>query len=104
MPLTRIVIGSALAASLCGPAAGQVHAKPDRVGDALRYIVPLAAAGMTWYHDDLDGAKQFGVSFLATQGTTEVLKHVVHSPRPDGSGHGFPERSHRAMRNSAQWR
>lgn len=72
------------------PAVAQVHATPDPVGDALQYVVPLAAAGMTWYHHDVDGFKQLGVSFLVAQGTTEVLKHVVDSPRPDGTGHGFP--------------
>ena len=90
MPLARIVTGATLAISLASPAAAQVQATPDHVGDALQYIVPLAAAGMSWYHSDLAGAKQLGMSFVAAQGTTEVLKHVVHSPRPDRKGHGFP--------------
>lgn len=90
MKLARIATTAALAASLAVPAVAQVQATPDHVGDALQYIVPLAAAGMTWYHHDFDGTKQLGLSFLVAQGTTELLKHTIHSPRPDGTGHGFP--------------
>ena len=72
------------------PASAQVTATADPVGDALAIAVPLAAAGLTLYHQDLDGFKQWGLSTLLAQGTTEVAKRVVNSPRPDGTGYGFP--------------
>jgi len=80
-----------LAACLaCGTPHAQVSATPDPVGDALRYALPLGAAALTFYHQDTEGLKEFGWTWLASQGTTEVLKHVVDSPRPDGTGYGFP--------------
>jgi len=72
------------------PTCAQVVATPDPVGDALEIALPLAAAGLTLYHQDLDGLKQLGLTTLLSQGTTEVLKHVVNTPRPDGTGYGFP--------------
>jgi membrane-associated phospholipid phosphatase len=77
-------------ACIAGPAGAQVSATPDPIGNALQYAVPLAAAGLAWYHQDLQGAKELGATLLVSQGTTEVLKHVVNSPRPDGTGYGFP--------------
>lgn len=91
--MIRITCAGSLAIALaCAslPAAAQVQARHDAVGDALQYIVPLGAAGMTWYHHDLEGTKQLGVSFLVSQGTTEVLKHAIDQPRPDGTGYGMP--------------
>jgi hypothetical protein len=91
--MIRFTSAATLACALaCGslPAVAQVHAQPDPIGDALQYIVPLGAAGMTWYHHDLEGTKQLGVSFLVSQGTTEVLKHAIDQPRPDGTGYGMP--------------
>jgi hypothetical protein len=80
-----------LAACLaCGAARAQVVVTPDPVGDALRYAVPLGAAALTLYHHDTDGLEQLGLTLLVSQGTTEVLKRVVNSPRPDGTGYGFP--------------
>ena len=90
MKALRTSIFAIATACAAAPALSQVQATPDHVGDTLQYLVPLAAAGMTWYHQDFEGFKQLGVSFLAAQGTTEVLKHVIDSPRPDGTGHGFP--------------
>lgn len=74
----------------CGTLHAQVRATPDPVGNALRYAVPLGAAALALYREDTDGLKEFGGTLLLSQGTTEVLKHAVHSPRPDGTGHGFP--------------
>lgn len=82
-----------LAAGLAGlalPAASQVAATQDRIGDALQFAVPLAAAGMAAYQQDTQGLKQLGSTLLVSQGSTEVLKHLVNSPRPDGTGYGFP--------------
>jgi membrane-associated phospholipid phosphatase len=74
----------------CFPAHAQVHAEPDRLGDALQYAVPLAAAALSWVHQDTPGLQQLGATLLLSQTTTEVLKHAANSPRPDGTGRGFP--------------
>ena len=74
----------------CLPAAAQVHAEPDHLGDTLEYAVPLASALLTLVHHDPKGLETLGVTLLLSQGTTELLKHVVNSPRPDGTGYGFP--------------
>jgi len=86
---TSVLLAIGLA---CAPlsARAQVSATPDPVGDALRIAVPLAAVALTLYHHDIDGLKQLGWSEVLSQGTTEVLKRAVNSPRPDGTGHGFP--------------
>ena len=68
----------------------QVHATRDRLGDALQIVLPLAAAGLSFKNDDMEGLKEFGYSAALSQGTTEVLKHTVRSRRPDGTGLGFP--------------
>jgi membrane-associated phospholipid phosphatase len=77
-----------LAATL--PARGQVLATKDRAGDALRVLVPAAAAALTFYEEDREGLKELAYSFALSQGATEVLKRTVRSKRPDGSGMGFP--------------
>lgn len=77
-------------AGLVAPAGAQVVATTDNVGDALKYLVPLGAAGLSIYHDDIPGLKQLGLTVVVSQGTTEVLKHVIGQPRPDGTGYGMP--------------
>ena len=87
------VVAAVLAGALaCGvaPAAAQVQATSDPVGDALRYGLPLAAAALSLYHRDGEGTLQLGLSYVVAQGTTEILKHTIDSPRPDGTGYGFP--------------
>ena len=68
----------------------QVHSSRDRVGDTLQIVLPLAAIGLSWQNDDMEGLKEFGLSAALSQGTTEVLKRTVRSRRPDGTGLGFP--------------
>src|SRR4051812_29104860 len=80
----------ALSAVCCAPAVAQVHATKDSLGDALQYVVPLGAGVLSFVHHDVEGLEQLGVTLVASQTTTEILKHVVDSPRPDGTGHGFP--------------
>ncbi|GAB3764236.1 hypothetical protein GCM10028796_18790 [Ramlibacter monticola] len=77
-------------ALLALPVPAQVTATPDPVGDALRYLLPLGALGIAAYRDDMEGVKQMALSLVVAQGTTTVLKHAVNSPRPDGTGQGFP--------------
>ena len=52
--------------------------------------MPAAAVGLSLREGDIEGLKQFGLSALVSQGTTEALKQVVDSRRPDGTGKGFP--------------
>ena len=89
--MTRIAAPIALAlGALCMPVAAQVHARPDRLGDALQYVVPLGAGALSLVHDDTRGLGQLGVTLLLSQGSDEILKRIVDSPRPDGTGRGFP--------------
>src|SRR4051812_44868011 len=98
MPMTAAALkkaGACTAVSLAligttGAARAQVQARPDRLGDTLQYVVPAAAAGLALYEHDVTGLKELGYSLALSQGTTEVLKHVVRSRRPDGTGLGFP--------------
>lgn len=90
--MSRIAISLALAlgAAGCLPAAAQVHATRDNLGDALQYVVPAGAAALSLVHQDTRGLEQLGVTLLLSQGSNEVLKRIAHSPRPDGTGRGFP--------------
>jgi membrane-associated phospholipid phosphatase len=93
--MNLITTSAALLLALCTataapPAQAQAVARPDRLGDALQYIVPAAAAGLSLYQRDTEGLEELGYSLALAQGTTEALKHLVNSPRPTGSGRGFP--------------
>jgi membrane-associated phospholipid phosphatase len=93
MKLTTMAATVAVAlctSALSPPSLAQVVARPDRLGDALQYVVPAAAAGLSLYQHDTDGLKELAYSLALSQGTTEALKRIVDSPRPTGSGRGFP--------------
>ena len=63
----------------------------EKVGDALKYIIPASAFMATFYMDDSDGRWQFYQSILSTVVLTEGLKYAVDKERPDGSGNdAFP--------------
>lgn len=87
---TRLLFPLAILAGTAAPVSAQVVVRPDHFGDAMQYLLPAAAAAITLHHDDMDGLRQLGLSAALSQGTTEVLKAVANSPRPDGSGRGFP--------------
>jgi membrane-associated phospholipid phosphatase len=59
-------------------------------GNALRYLLPVAAAGMTLLHHDAPGALQFGKSSVLTAGVTYGLKQTINEHRPNGGDHSFP--------------
>jgi membrane-associated phospholipid phosphatase len=82
--------GSLVVMGAAGAAETQVQARPDRLGDALQYVVPASAAALALYEHDFTGLKELGYSLALSQGTTEILKHTVRSRRPDGTGLGFP--------------
>jgi membrane-associated phospholipid phosphatase len=61
------------------------------IGDVLYIALPTAAAGMTLYHKDREGAVQFGKSLLTTVGVTLALKYTIDANRPRDNGkHSFP--------------
>lgn len=56
-----------------------------RAGDFLSLALPLATLGTEWWRGDREGARQYALSFVATTGSTEVLKRVTGVERPDRS-------------------
>lgn len=62
----------------------------ESAGDALAVALPVAAAGMTLYHRDGDGALQGTGSAALATGVTYALKYTVNATRPDGGSHSFP--------------
>lgn len=81
---------AACIAMACVAAQAQVVARQDRFGDIMRYALPLAAGGLTLYEGDTEGLKEFAESMVVSQASTEALKRIVNSKRPDGTGRGFP--------------
>jgi membrane-associated phospholipid phosphatase len=59
-------------------------------GDALQYVLPVTAAGLTLWYKDGGGALQFGESAAVTLGVTYGLKYAVNERRPNGGNHSFP--------------
>jgi len=60
-------------------------------GKAVAIALPVAAAGISIFKDDLDGGVQLLLVTGATAGTALVLKHFVHEERPDHSDNqSFP--------------
>ncbi|MCP5077873.1 MAG: phosphatase PAP2 family protein [Psychromonas sp.] len=55
-------------------------------GDFLEIAMPLAAVGVTYYHEDMQGFKELTYSLSATALTTILLKKTVEKDRPDASG------------------
>jgi membrane-associated phospholipid phosphatase len=63
-----------------------VHAKDNvvKMGNALEFAIPLAAAGVSWGQGDKDGFWQLVKSEITTAAITTGLKASVHSQRPNG--------------------
>jgi membrane-associated phospholipid phosphatase len=81
--LKRSFFLSALLISGLNPA---THAKDNvvKLGNALEYAIPLAAAGVSWVRDDKDGFWQLAKSEITTGVITAGLKASIHSQRPNG--------------------
>lgn len=91
---------------LCALAAAPVQAdgnpfRPDphtsafgTYGDAMQYLLPLGAAGVTLARRDHEGLRQIAQGCALTIGGTHLLKWVFdRTPlgrRPDGGTHSFP--------------
>lgn len=71
-----------------GPAFGDTTYRADRLGDALHWAVPAAAAAYALHEDDRDGLKELGLSWGAAQLAAEGLKRSIHDARPNGTGLG----------------
>lgn len=89
MKTTHLAAG-VLACTLAGAVQAQVVARDDRFSDIVRIGLPVAAAALSVYRDDMEGVKELGLSLVLSQATTAVLKRGIDSKRPDGRGHGFP--------------
>ena len=59
-------------------------------GDALQYVLPAAAAGMTLAYRDGQGALEFGESAALTLAATYGLKYAISERRPNGGSQSFP--------------
>lgn len=63
----------------------------ENAGDALLAVVPAAAFGITFKHDDNEGRKQFYKSFISSAAVTYGLKKTVNRERPNGKDNdSFP--------------
>ncbi|WP_170854473.1 phosphatase PAP2 family protein [Azotobacter beijerinckii] len=81
-----------LVASLPAVVATPTYAlSQESVGSFLATAMPLATLGTELYRGDREGAWQYALTFTTASVSTEVLKHVIHSERPDGSDNqSFP--------------
>jgi len=57
----------------------------ETLGTGVAIALPLTAAGLTLYKDDVMGAAQLTVETILTVGTAYALKNIVHEERPNGS-------------------
>jgi len=63
----------------------------ETLGTGVAIALPLAAAGLTLYKDDVMGTAQLTVETILTVGTAYALKNIVHEERPNGSDNqSFP--------------
>lgn len=93
-------IGAAAILGACATVHAQVTATRDRFGDAMRVMLPAAAAALTFAKGDSEGFREWAYTTVLAAGATEGLKYAVHSKGPDGSEHAFPS-GHTAMAFSA---
>lgn len=74
-----------------------------KAGDALEYLIPLTAAGISVAKDDMAGFWQFAKAEATTVVVTEGLKHSVNTTRPNGEKHSFPSGHTAISFTSAQY-
>ena len=66
----------------------------ETAGNVVKFALPAAAAAISLYRNDPDGALQMGVSWVGAYGTSLLIKQFVHEERPDHHGHdSFPSDS-----------
>ena len=90
----RRTLAMALLAFLVAVAAARPALAKDTVersGDVLRWALPAAAAGLSWFRDDGEGLLRLGLSFGLAMGATQGLKAAIKSRRPNGQdNNSFP--------------
>lgn len=74
-----------------------------KAGDALEYLIPAAAAGISWGRDDMTGFWQLAKAEVSTVVVTEGLKYSVDAKRPNGEKHSFPSAHAAVTFTSAQY-
>jgi membrane-associated phospholipid phosphatase len=73
------------------------------IGDAMVYVVPAAAFGMTLGAKDGAGAWQFTESGVISMGIVASFKYTVKSRRPNGDPQSFPSGHTAIMVQSAEF-
>ncbi len=62
----------------------------EYAGDAIQWLLPVSALGLSYLEEDSDGRMQFFKSFGATAGVTYTVKLGVNRERPNGADYSFP--------------
>lgn len=95
--MNRISLASAglvfvIAANGLAPMPARADTKAwDKASTALVFGLGSLAVAATVARSDATGSKQLLFTLGSTILAAEALKHVIHAPRPDGSGNdGFP--------------
>jgi membrane-associated phospholipid phosphatase len=76
--------------SLLTGTSAQASGGVETAGDVLTGLLPVAAAGLTLYNRDRDGALQGAGAAAVTLAVTYGLKYTINESRPDGGSHSFP--------------
>lgn len=93
-------LGAAAILGSCATGHAQVTATRDRFGDAMRVMLPAAAAALTFAKSDTEGFREWASTSVLAAGATEGLKYAVNRKGPDGSARAFPS-GHTSMAFSA---
>ncbi|MGH6876150.1 MAG: phosphatase PAP2 family protein [Rhizomicrobium sp.] len=70
---------------LCGPACAETNQGLANIGTGVAIVLPVAAAGISYWKDDWRGIGQLALTTGATVGTALLLKQFVKEERPDYS-------------------
>ncbi len=73
------------------------------IGDAVQWMLPITAMGLTLMDNDSEGLKMLSQSFGATAGITYGVKYTVNRTRPNGADHSFPSGHTSASFSSATY-
>jgi membrane-associated phospholipid phosphatase len=96
----------AVAMLLCIASVSPVHARDgiESTGDALAYLLPAAAGGLTLVYRDGQGTLQFAGSTTLALGSTIALKYTISEDRPNHhDDHSFPSGHSAAAFSSAEF-
>ena len=95
-----------LAILICITSGDFVHARDsiESAGDALAYLLPATAGGLTVVYQDGKGTLQFAESTALALGSTVVLKYTISEERPNHHDHySFPSGHSSASFSSAEF-